>query len=181
MGNTNQFNAGSNTVADSNADFKFKFLSNSLQQVYTAEKQWAVVLPILRLAVGCEDLIATLNKFEKEGKAHIQRLEVIFKTLNIPLKEAQNKDIEVLIEECYDIIDVTPINSFIRDAGLIVGIQQIQQYQITEYTSLLAQALACDEHKAVNLLRVIVHNKHQEEEQLAMAGTSQMLDEILGD
>lgn len=159
-------------------DFKFKSLVESLQQVYGAEKQWSIVLPILQLAVGCEDLLEMLNKLEKEGKEHIHRLESIFSLLNVPVEEGQNKDVEVLIEECYDIIDVTPRNSFIRDAGLIVGMQQLQQYQITAHTSLLAQAIACNAEKVVNLLRVIIHNKQQEENQLAMAGTSQMLDEI---
>lgn len=156
----------------------FKSLSESLPQVYSAEKQWSTVLPILQLAVGCEDLMETLDKFEKEGKNHIHRLESIFQEIGIAVEEGQNKDVEVLIEECYDIIDVTPRNSFIRDAGLIVCMQQLQQYQLTAYTSLLAQALACEAEKVVNLLRVIIHNKQQEEEQLAMAGTSQMLDEI---
>ncbi|MFN0257239.1 DUF892 family protein [Pedobacter ureilyticus] len=156
----------------------FKSLVEGLQQVYGAEKQWSTVLPILQLAVGCEDLLETLNKFEKEEKEHIHRLESIFYALDVPVEEVQNKDVEVLIDECYDIIDVTPRNSFIRDAGLIVGMQQLQQYQITAHTSLLAQALECNEEKVVNLLRVIIHNKQQEEDQLAMAGTSQMLDEI---
>ncbi|WAC40169.1 DUF892 family protein [Pedobacter sp. SL55] len=161
-------------------DFKIKSMINNLQQAYNAEKQWLALLPILRLAIGCEDLLAMLNKFEKEGKAHVQRLEIIFSILGASKVEQSNKDIEVLVEECYDIIDVTPRNSFIRDAGLIVGLQQLQQYQITTYTSLLAQALLYDKQKIVNLLRVIIYNKHQEEEQLAMAGASQMLDKIVG-
>ena len=160
-------------------DFKIKSLVDSLRQVYGAEKQWSTVLPILQLAVGCEDLLETLSRFEKEGKDHIHRLESIFEAMDVAIEEGENKDVEVLVEECYDIIDVTPRNSFIRDAGLIVGMQQLQQYQITAYTSLLAQALECDAQKVVNLLRVIIYNKQQEEEQLAMAGTSQMLDEII--
>lgn len=168
----------SNEKTLSKGDFSGKSLIDSLKQVYCAEKQWLAVLPILQLAMGCEDLFETLDKFQKEGKEHIHRLESIFKTINVPVEEVANKDVEVLIDECYDIIDVTPRNSFIRDAGLIVGMQQIQQYQITAYTSLLAQALECDAQKVVNLIRVIIHNKQQEEEQLAMAGTSQMLDEI---
>lgn len=177
MVNTIQSNASKEKTLNK-GDFKFKSLVESLQQVYGAEKQWSAVLPILQLAVGCEDLLETLNKFEKEGKEHLHRLESIFEAFEIPLHEGENKDVEVLIEECYDIIDVTPRNSFIRDAGLVVGMQQLQQYQITAYTSLLAQALECNAEKVVNLLRVIIYNKQEEENQLAMAGTSQMLDEI---
>ncbi|RYF14081.1 MAG: DUF892 family protein [Flavobacteriales bacterium] len=160
-------------------DFKARSLSESLRTVYGAEKQWYTVLPILELAVGCEDLSEALRKFQKDGQDHLHRLKSIFESLDIVVAENENEDVEVLIEECYDIIDVTPRNSFIRDAGLIVGMQQVQQYLITAYTSLLAQALECNAQKVVNLLRVIIHNKHLEEEQLAMAGTSQMLDEIV--
>jgi len=156
----------------------FKSLLESLPLVYCAEKQWSTVLPILQLAVGCEHLVETLDKFEREGKHHLHRLQSIFNELGVEVEECENKDVEVLVEECFDIIDLTPRNSFIRDAGLIVGMQQLQQYQITAYTSLLAQALACNAQKIVNLLRVIIHNKQQEEVLLAMAGTSQMLDEI---
>ena len=81
MGNAIQSNSVS-TVASNNNDFKFNSLLNGLYQAYAAEKQWSILLPILRLAVGCEDLLITLNKFEKEGKAHIERLEVIFMMLN---------------------------------------------------------------------------------------------------
>ncbi|RYG13440.1 MAG: DUF892 family protein [Chitinophagaceae bacterium] len=178
MVNTVQSNSSKEKTLN-NGDFKIKSLSESLYLVYNAETQWLTVLPILQLAVGCEDLFETLQKFQKDGTEHIDRLESIFESLGNEIAGSENKDVEVLIDECYDIIDVTPRNSFIRDAGLIVGMQQIQQYLVTAYTSLLAQALDCNAQKVVNLLRVIIHHKQLEEEQLAMAGTSQMLDEII--
>ncbi|WP_343534331.1 DUF892 family protein [Pedobacter sp.] len=160
-------------------DLRRKSLIESIQLVYGAETQWLTVLPILQLAVGNEDLLELLGKFQKDGKEHLHRLESCFETLGVDVLSAENKDMEVLIEECYDIIDVTPRLSFIRDAGLIVGMQQAQQYQVTAYTSLLAQALEIDEPKVINLLKIIIHHKKQEEEQLAMADTGTMLDEII--
>lgn len=160
-------------------DLRRKSLIESIQLVYGAETQWLTVLPILQLAVGNEDLLELLGKFQKDGKDHLHRLESCFETLGVDVLSAENKDMEVLIEECYDIIDVTPRLSFIRDAGLIVGMQQAQQYQVTAYTSLLAQALEIDEPKVINLLKIIIHHKKQEEEQLAMADTGTMLDEII--
>jgi len=162
----------------SHPDLKSKPLIDCIKQVYGAEQQWVMVLPILQLAVGSDDLWEVLTKLQKDGKDHLHRLESMFEALNVEVAQAENKDMEVLIEECYDIIDVTPRNSFIRDAGLIVGMQQVQQYQITAYTSLLAQALELGEQKVINLLKIIIHNKQQEEEQLAMADTGTMLDEI---
>lgn len=125
----------------SKEDLRSKSLIESVQLVYDAERQWLTVLPILQLAVGNEDLLELLGKFQKDSKDHLHRLESCFESLGAGALSAENKDMEVLIEECYDIIDVTPRLSFIRDAGLIVGMQQAQQYQITAYTSLLAQAL----------------------------------------
>ncbi|RWU10177.1 DUF892 family protein [Pedobacter chitinilyticus] len=159
-------------------DLRSKSLVESIQLVYDAERQWLTVLPILQLAVGNEDLLELLIKFQKVGKDHLHRLESCFEALGVEILSADNKDMEVLIEECYDIIDVTPRFSFIRDAGLIVGMQQAQQYQVTAYTSLLAQALELDEQKVINLIKIIIHHKQQEEEQLAMADTGTMLDEI---
>lgn len=159
-------------------DLKSKSLIACIKQVYGAEQQWVTVLPILQLAVGSDDLWEILTKLQKDGKDHLHRLESMFEALKAEVAQAENKDMEVLIEECYDIIDVTPRHSFIRDAGLIVGMQQIQQYQVTAYTSLLAQALELGEQKVINLLKIIIHNKQQEEEQLAMADTGTMLDEI---
>ncbi len=159
-------------------DLRKKSLIDSVQLVYAAEQQWITVLPILQLAVGSDDLIELIDKFQKEGKNHLHRLESIFEALNVEVLKIENKDMEVLIEECYDIIDITPRLSFIRDAGLIVGMQQAQQYQITAYTSLLAQAIELQDQKVINLLKIIIHNKQQEEEQLAMADAGTMLDEI---
>lgn len=162
----------------SKEDLRSKSLIESVQLVYDAERQWLTVLPILQLAVGNEDLLELLGKFQKDSKDHLHRLESCFESLGAGALSAENKDMEVLIEECYDIIDVTPRLSFIRDAGLIVGMQQAQQYQITAYTSLLAQALELNKQKVINLLKIIIHHKQQEEEQLAMADTGTMLDEI---
>jgi len=159
-------------------DLVKKSLVESIQLVYDAERQWLTVLPILQLAVGNEDLLELLSKFQKDGKDHLHRLESCFEVLGVEILTAENKDMEVLIDECYDIIDVTPRLSFIRDAGLIVGMQQAQQYHITAYTSLLAQAMELGEQKVINLLKIIIHHKQQEEEQLAMADAGAMLDEI---
>lgn len=161
-----------------NAAVRSKSLIDSLQLVYNAEKQWLAVLPILQLAVGSDDLVELLDKFQKEGQNHIHRLQSMFEVLNVVAKPTENSDMQVLIDECYDIIDVTPRLSFIRDAGLIVGMQQAQQYQMTAYTSLLAQATEAKAQKVVNLLKIIIHNKQREEEQLAMADTGAMLEEI---
>lgn len=177
MVNTIRSNASEEKMLNKE-DIRKKSLVDSVQLVYAAEQQWLTVLPILQLAVGSDDLIELLDRFQKEGKKHLDRFESIFEALNVQVFQVENKDMEVLIEECYDIIDITPRLSFIRDAGLIVGMQQAQQYQITAYTSLLAQALELQDQKVVNLLKIIIHNKQQEEEQLAMADAGTMLDEI---
>ena len=167
-------------VAQSNAskiklvrkrEIQNKSLINSLQQVYGAEQQWLTVLPILRLAIDGTGLVTILAKFQKEEEMHIKRLKYMLDSLGVEAFRFENKDMEVLIEECYDIIDITPRYSFIRNAGLIVGIQQLQQYQLTAYTSLLAQALELNEKEIVSLLKTTIESKQKEEEQLAMADT----------
>ncbi|WP_113634652.1 DUF892 family protein [Nubsella zeaxanthinifaciens] len=154
-------------------------LIEGLKLVYDAEQQWLTVLPIIQLAVGSDDLLDLLEKFQKDEKEHLARFESMFELLQVEIAGSDNKDMEYLIDECYDIIDVTPRHSFIRDAGLIVGMQQAQQYQITALTSLLAQALELNQEKIVNLLKIIIHSKQLEEEQLAMADAGTMLDEIV--
>ncbi|WP_461790970.1 DUF892 family protein [Pedobacter sp.] len=154
-------------------------LVESLKLVYAAEQQWLTVLPIIQLAVASDDLLELMEKFQKDVREHLFRLESIFELLQAEVVVTDNKDMEYLIDECYDIIDVTPRHSFIRDAGLIVGMQQAQQYQITALTSLLAQAMELNEEKIVNLIKIIIHHKQLEEEQLAMADAGTMLDEIV--
>jgi ferritin-like metal-binding protein YciE len=154
-------------------------LVESLKLVYAAEQQWLTVLPIIQLAVASDDLLELLEKFQKDVREHLARLESTFELLQAEVAITDNKDMEYLIDECYDIIDVTPRHSFIRDAGLIVGMQQAQQYQITALTSLLAQALELSDEKIVNLIKIIIHSKQMEEEQLAMADAGTMLDEIV--
>ncbi len=153
-------------------------ITASLMLVYTAEQQWLAILPILQLAIGCEDFLKTLQKFQKDGAVHLRRLEDIVEIMEAKITPAEHRDFEVLIDECYDIIDITPRNTFIRDAGLIVGVQQVQQYQITAYISLLAQAKVYGKEKIINLIKIILNHKQEEEEILTMTGTNQMLEEI---
>lgn len=178
MGSSTSYNAVTKNEDNLKVDDK-QALIEGLKLVYAAEKQWLTVLPIIQLAVGSEDMLDLLERFQKDGKEHLARLESIFELLQIEVVIADNKDMEFLIDECYDIIDVTPRFSFIRDAGLIVGMQQAQQYQITALTSLLAQALELREEKVVNFIKIIIHSKQLEEEQLAMADAGTMLDEIV--
>ncbi|MCY1543642.1 hypothetical protein D9M68_794680 [compost metagenome] len=141
-----------------------------LLQFYKAEKQWLDLLPIISSAINCEELKENLKRFYTRGKQGLEWLRSIINVEEKNLKFYENEDIVLLTDECYDIIDITPRNSFIRNSGVIISLQLIQQYLIEMCTKLLQGVVHHRETHLISGLQTILDGKKQEEEILALSG-----------
>ena len=112
-------------------------LENGLLEIYDAEKQILKALPLMAKSCYNEDLEDAFNNHLVETRKHIERLEKIFRRLNIPIQEKQAgcEAMAGLVSEAAHIIENYPENH-VRDAAIIISAQKIEHYEIACYGSL---------------------------------------------
>ena len=133
-----------------------------LKDLYSAEKQLLKALP--RVAKGAEnpELKTALQNHVKQTEVHVQRLERIFEKLGTSGRGKKCKGMEGLIEENKEMLE-EDADPEVMDAGLIVGCQKVEHYEIAGYGSvvtfakLLAQTLD-EEERADKLLTEIAES-----------------------
>ena len=111
-------------------------LEDGLREIYSAEKQLMHALPDLADACYSEDLQDAVKHHLDETKRHVERLERIFRRLELELDGTEScPAMEGLIKEVQRVIndyDESPV----RDSALIIGAQKIEHYEIACYGSL---------------------------------------------
>ncbi|WP_199119468.1 DUF892 family protein [Pedobacter sp. ASV28] len=157
-----------NNQALINADYSDYTFIEHLQTIYSAEKNWLEALPVLLLGANSAELLQVINKLQRSTKENLNRLEKIFEMLGLDSLDKDDADVNILIEECYDIIDITHRDGFLRNAGLTVCIQQVEEYQMAIYQALLKKARMVQKEEMINLLKIIIHNKLRMEERLSL-------------
>jgi ferritin-like metal-binding protein YciE len=112
-------------------------LEKGLLEIYDAENQILKALPLMAKSCYNEDLEDAFNTHLVETRKHIERLEKIFRRLNIPFQEKQTscEAMSGLISEATHIIENYPENH-VRDAAIIIAVQKIEHYEIASYGSL---------------------------------------------
>ncbi len=111
-------------------------LETGLREIYSAEVQLTGALPEMAKACYSEDLEDAMMKHHAQTQRHVERLQKVFKRLNIAdPQEGSCPAMEGLVEECHRIIrdfDESPV----RDSALIICAQKIEHYEIACYGSL---------------------------------------------
>ena len=124
-----------------------KLFTDSLKDLYWAEKQLTKALPKMKKKATTGELKSAIEEHLAQTEEHVSRLEQVF---NMCGKKAQAKKcdaMEGLIKESETIIEETDDNSMTRDAGLIMAAQKVEHYEIASYGSLVqfAKTLGMDD------------------------------------
>jgi ferritin-like metal-binding protein YciE len=124
-----------------------------LKDLYSAEKQLTKALPRMAKAATNEDLKEAFESHLEETEGQIQRLETIFKQLDVSYTRVEKcKAMEGLIEEGKEIME-EGLEPDVLDAALICAAQKVEHYEIAGYgcARTLAQLLGHDD--IANLLQ----------------------------
>lgn len=119
-------------------------LLEQLRDIYSAEKQITKALPRLAKAAANEELAAAFTTHLAETEGQVERLEEVFRILDVSSRGPKCKGMEGLLEEGAEMIKESGEESVI-DAGLIADAQRVEHYEIAAYGT--AKALA----EALNL------------------------------
>ena len=104
-----------------------------LKDLYSAEKQLTKALPKMAKAATNEDLKEAFDSHLTETEGQIERLEKIFKQLDIAYTRVEKcKAMEGLIEEGSDLME-EGLEPDVLDAALICAAQKVEHYEIAGY------------------------------------------------
>jgi len=123
----------------------------TLKDIYYAEKQILKTLPAMVKKAGDTKLKDALETHRQETEGQIDRLEQVFKLMDVPARGKKCEAIEGIIAEAkehmQDIEDPE-----VLDAGIIGSAQAVEHYEITRYGTLIAWAKQLGRDDAIELL-----------------------------
>lgn len=104
-----------------------------LKDIYSAEKQLTKALPKMAKAATNENLVQAFETHLEETEGQIERLEQIFKELDISFARVEKcQAMEGLIEEGKKIME-EGLAPEVLDAALICAAQKVEHYEIASY------------------------------------------------
>jgi ferritin-like metal-binding protein YciE len=140
-------------------------LAEELKDLYNAETQLTKALPKMARAASNEDLKQGFLDHLEETKGHRERLEQVFKLLDLPAKGKTCHAMKGLIEEGTEAIEVKAPDA-IRDAQLIGAAQRIEHYEMAAYGTARAFAQSLGETKVVKLLQATLDEEGETNKKL---------------
>ena len=141
---------------------------HTLKDVYFAENAITKALPKMIKAATNKDLKAGFEKNLKQTQEQIERLDQVFKSLDMKPAAVPCEAIKGILKEGDEVAEEFD-GSKALDAGLIAAAQAVEHYEISRYGAMHAWAEQLDLTEAAELL----HETLSEEEE-----TDQLLTEL---
>lgn len=142
-----------------------------LQDLHSAEVLLAKALPAMARAATDPTLKAAFVEHLDQTKIHVERLEGICRSLDVPAKGAPCKAMKGLIAESKEIAS-QPAELAVRDAGLIAAAQRVEHYEIASYGCVRAYAEVLGDHPARDTLQQTLDEEGDTDHRLTeIAGT----------
>jgi ferritin-like metal-binding protein YciE len=112
---------------------------NKLGEMHTAERELTLALPLVAKAAKSKDLRTLLRIHLKETKGHVKALEDVAESLDRKLPSKSCKEMTKLIGEGVKVIAKRMVSGD-KDQELIGVGRKIEQFEIDNYTPLIAEA-----------------------------------------
>ncbi len=140
-------------------------LVHELRDLYAAENQLVKALP--KMAKGAKNpaLQAGFNEHYEQTRGHAQRLEQIFKKLNVSPSGVSCDAMEGLVEEGSDLLSAGGDDAT-RDAGLICAAQKVEHYEIASYGTVRTWARQLGLHDVADLLEQTLNEEKETDDKL---------------
>jgi ferritin-like metal-binding protein YciE len=130
-----------------------------LGEMHTAERELTLALPLVAKAAKSKDLQTLLSVHIKETKGHVKALEAVAKSLGRELPSESCKQMTKLIGEGVKIIAKRLVAGD-KDQELIGAGRKIEQFEIENYTPLVADAEKMEfTHEAALLTSILDQEK----------------------
>jgi ferritin-like metal-binding protein YciE len=138
---------------------------HELRDVLDAEKQLVKALPKMAKAAESEELASALEEHLAVTETQVERLERIFKSLDMAARGKKCAGMAGLVEEGKELIEEEETGAPL-DAALICAAQKVEHYEIAAYGSLVAYAKLLGKMDAVELLEATLAEEKEADEKL---------------
>jgi ferritin-like metal-binding protein YciE len=135
-----------------------------IRDIYDAEKQLIKALPKMAKAAESEDLRAAFEEHLEITRAHVDRLEEVFKLLGVAARGKTCEGMKGLIEEGQEAME--EMEGTVLDAALIASAQKVEHYEIATYGTLATFAEVLDMQDAKDLLGQTLEEEKEADEKL---------------
>jgi ferritin-like metal-binding protein YciE len=138
---------------------------DSLKDLYSAETQITKALPKVIKTASTPELQEALQNHLEETEGQIDRLEKIFQRLGEKPTGKKCKAMEGLVAENKEMMgeDAEPE---VMDAGLIVGCQKIEHYEIAGYGAMITFAKILGDNESAKLLQQTLAEEEKADKKL---------------
>ena len=133
---TKKSNSKKSTGPKSNDPLLLTLFTDSVKDIYWAEKNLVKALPKMRKAATSEELSNAIADHIEVTKGQVARLEQVFELLGKKAQAKKCEAMEGLIKEGQTIVEDTEDGTASRDVGLILAQQKIEHYEIASYGGL---------------------------------------------
>jgi len=141
-----------------------------VRDIYDAEKQLVKALPKMAKAAESEELRAAFEEHLEITKAHVSRLEEVFKLLSTAARGKTCEGMKGLIEEGSKAIE--EMEGTVLDAALIASAQKVEHYEIAAYGTLRALAQTKGDDAAARLFEQTLEEEYEADKKLSSIAES---------
>lgn len=145
----------------------------TLRDLYDAEMMILREGPMMANAVTSPDLQNALVEHLKETETQVQRLEQIFKNMGEEAGGKHCKGIEGILAENQDLLKQKG-DPDVQDAGLILGQQKIEHYEIASYGTAVTFAKLLGDQEAAKLLSQTLSEEERADKKLSKLAESKV-------
>ena len=135
-----------------------------VRDIYDAEKQLVKALPKMARATESQELRAAFEEHLEITKAHVSRLEEVFKLLGMAARGKTCEGMKGLIEEGAEAME--EMEGTVLDAALIASAQKVEHYEIATYGTLATFADVLGMQDAKDLLGQTLEEEKEADEKL---------------
>jgi ferritin-like metal-binding protein YciE len=125
---------------------------DELKDLYSAEHQLLKALPKMAKAASAPQLAKAFTDHLEETKGQVDRLEKIFKKLDVSPKGKTCKAMEGLLEEGKEVME-EDADPTVMDAALIAAAQRVEHYEMAGYGCVRTFARLLGYEQAAGLLQ----------------------------
>lgn len=129
-----------------------KFFTDSLKDIYWAEKALTKALPKMQMAATTDELKKAIGEHLDQTKQQVTRLEQVFEIMGQKAVAKKCDAMEGLIKEGDSIVEETEDGSMTRDVAIIMAAQKVEHYEIATYGGLVQLATVLGMNDAASIL-----------------------------